>query len=86
MPSFKPKPHKKFHYADKKPVTLDSKHDERHECFQRNVEIEIPRLTNEKAEWRKKFKSAGCLEEKPDIKDRNNTRKAKIYSLAAQKK
>ena len=86
MPSFKPKPHKKIHFAEKNSVTIDSKHDEKLETFRVNIEEEIPRLNQEKADLKLRFESATTIDEKLDIKDQIKSLKSKIASLNAQKK
>jgi hypothetical protein len=86
MPSFKPKPHKRINFVEKNQVTLDSKHDEYLESFEKNAEVDIPELNREKEELKKRFGLAKTLEEKLDIKDRIRELKFRISDLEAKKK
>ena len=86
MPSFKPKPVKKFSGGNKTIITLDTKHDEMLDNFD-NIDNElVPDLITEKNNLKEKFNIAKTLEEQLDIKDKIKLLREKIKRLKSSKK
>ena len=86
MPSFKPKPVKKFSGGNKTIITLDTKHDEMLENFD-NIDNElVPSLVAEKNDLKERFNVAKTLEEQLDIRDKIKVLKDRIKQLKSSKK
>jgi len=86
MPNFKPKNTKKIILNNKNNVTLDSKHSELIEKFNK-IECEtIPDLKIERINLKEKLKQTKNLEERLDIKDKINNIKLEIKKLKNEKK
>jgi hypothetical protein len=89
MPSFKPKSIKKFKINRKSAITLDGKHKEFINDFNKDEVVTIPSLKSEKREIKKKLESLKDLitiEEKLDYEDRIQTINNTVKSLKLKKK
>ena len=70
MPNFKPKTKKKIKVSKKNNVTLDSKHTEQINKFERYKSVEIPKLKKEIQTLKKELKKVEQdIEKSMDIKD-----------------
>ena len=71
MPSFKPKSAKKIKYNKKSAVTLDTKHNEFLNEFNKDQEDRIPDLKLERQELRQQLKTQKLtIEQQLDIQDK----------------
>ncbi len=86
MPNFKPKAKKKLRVSDKASVTLDSKHSEKMQEFQRKYEIILPQLLEEKKALKHKLKTNISLDEQLEIKDRLREIRKEVVKIKKQKK
>lgn len=89
MPSFKPKNVKKIKIQKKNLVTLDNKHKEFLNEFERDENANIPILKEEKSNLKKKILEENdilTIEQKMDITDRISEIKESIKSLKNKKK
>ena len=85
MPNFKPKAKKKLRVSDKASVTLDSKHSEKMQEFQRKYEIILPQLREEKKILKIKLKRNIGLDEQLEINDRLRDIRKEIITIKKQK-
>jgi len=85
MPNFKPKAKKKLRVSDKASVTLDSKHSEKMQEFQRKYEIILPQLLEEKKALKNKLKIKVSLDEQLEIKDRLREIRKEVAIIKKQK-
>jgi hypothetical protein len=74
MPSFKPKTNKKISYNKKNAITLDNKHKEFINEFNRDEKDKIPQLQNEKKNLKESLQN-------PEITIEN---KLEIWALASR--
>ena len=89
MPSFKPKSIKKFKINRKSAITLDGKHKEFINDFNKDEVETIPSLKSEKREIKKRLESLKgsiTIEEKLDYEDRIETINNTVKSLKQKKK
>jgi hypothetical protein len=89
MPSFKPKPVKKIKISKKNSTTLDGKHREFINEFNKDETDKIPKLKQEKEELCKKMETqilSLSIEEKLDIKDRITEITCLLKNLKHKKK
>uniref|UniRef100_A0A6C0KIF3 Uncharacterized protein n=1 Tax=viral metagenome TaxID=1070528 RepID=A0A6C0KIF3_9ZZZZ len=87
MPSFKPKTKKKIKINKKSLVTLDNKHNELLERFERNEKEVLPKLNKQKREVELSLKNDSLtLEEQLDLKDNLSSLKKEIINIKREKK
>jgi hypothetical protein len=86
MPTFKPKTSKKIKYNKKSGVTLDTKHKEFLNEFNKDEHNLIPNLKLEKINLLKKIEDNIDFEEKLEIEDRIKEINEKIKELKCKKK
>ena len=87
MPSFKPKTTKKINVNQRDTITLDSKHNEFLEKFQRAEDDDIPKLKAKKKELQQILRTqALTLDKRLEIKDQIIEIKDQILSLKKEKK
>ena len=87
MPSFKPKTTKKISVDQRDTITLDSKHNEFLEKFQKAENDEIPKLKTKKKELQQILRTqALTLDKRLEIKDQILEIKEQISSLKKEKK
>jgi len=87
MPSFKPKTNKKIIYNKKNAVTLDNKHKEFLNEFNKDERDKIPELENEKVDLKEKLKQDNLnIETKLEITDRIKEINVTIKELKNKKK
>ena len=87
MPSFKPKTTKKINVNQRDTITLDSKHNEFLEKFQRAEDDDIPKLKAKKKELQQILRTqALTLDKRLEIKDKIIEIKDQILSLKKEKK
>jgi hypothetical protein len=87
MPSFKPKTNKKIIYNKKNAVTLDNKHKEFLNEFNKDERDKIPELENEKIDLKEKLKQDKLnIETKLEITDRIKEINVTIKELKNKKK
>ena len=87
MPSFKPKTTKKINVNQRDTITLDSKHNEFLEKFQRAEDDDIPKLKAKKKELQQILRTqALTLDKRLEIKDQIIEIRDKILSLKKEKK
>jgi len=86
MPIFKPKTNKKIKYNKKTLTTLDNKHKEFLNDFSKDENVNIPKLKNEKLEFKKQLENTLSLEDKLDIQDKINEINLLLKKLKLKKK
>jgi hypothetical protein len=87
MPSFKPKSAKKIKYNKKSAVTLDTKHKEFLNEFNKDEEDRIPDLKLEKQELTLQLKNKNItIEQRLDIQDKINDLNESIKEIKSKKK
>ena len=87
MPSFKPKTTKKINVDQRDTITLDSKHNEFLERFQKAENDEIPKLKTKKKELQEILRTQSLtLDNRLEIKDQIIEIKEQISSLKKEKK
>lgn len=87
MPSFKPKTTKKINVNQRDTITLDSKHNEFLEKFQRAEDDDIPKLKAKKKELQQILRTqALTLDKRLEIKDQIIEIRDQILSLKKEKK
>ena len=87
MPSFKPKSAKKIKYNKKSAVTLDIKHNEFLNEFNKDEEDRIPDLKLERQELKHQLKNQNLtIEQQLDIKDKINFLNETIKEIKSKKK
>ena len=87
MPSFKPKTTKKINVDQRDTITLDSKHNEFLEKFQRAEDDDIPKLKAKKKELQQILRTqALTLDKRLEIKDQIIEIRDQILSLKKEKK
>jgi hypothetical protein len=87
MPSFKPKTTKKIKYNKKSAVTLDTKHKEFLNEFNKDKEDRIPDLKQEKQELKLSLKNNNLtIEQRLDITDKINELNESIKEIKSKKK
>lgn len=87
MPSFKPKSTKKIKYNKKSAVTLDTKHKEFLNEFNKDEEDRIPDLKIEKQELKLQLKNKNItIEQRLDIQDKINDLNESIKEIKSKKK
>jgi hypothetical protein len=87
MPSFKPKTNKKISYNKKNAITLDNKHKEFINEFNRDEKDKIPQLQNEKKNLKESLQNPEItIENKLEIMDEIKEITAKIKELKNKKK
>jgi hypothetical protein len=87
MPSFKPKSAKKIKYNKKSAVTLDTKHKEFLNEFNKDEEDRIPDLKLEKQELKLQLKNKNItIEQRLDIQDKINDLNDSIKEIKSKKK
>jgi len=80
MPMFKPKNTKKIIICHKSNITLDTKHKQMVDKFEKNTNVDLPKLLSEKIILKQKLKNTTNIEEKLEIQDNiiNITNKIKL--------
>jgi hypothetical protein len=86
MPSFKPKPSKKIKYNKKSSITLDTKHKEFLNEFNKDERSLLPNLKLERKNLLKKIEDKIYFEECLDIKDRIKEINEQIQEIKLKKK
>jgi hypothetical protein len=87
MPSFKPKTNKNISYSKKNTITLDNKHKEFINEFNKDERDKIPQLQKEKQELKEKLNNPEIsIENKLEITDRLKEISLKIKELKNKKK
>jgi len=87
MPSFKPKSVKKIKYNKKSAVTLDTKHKEFLNEFNKDEQDRIPDLKLEKQELKQQLKNKNLtIEQQLDIQDKINDINESIKEIKSKKK
>ena len=89
MPGFKPKSNKKIKFNKKTAITLDTKHKEFLNEFNKDENYTIPELKFERQEYKKKLEQelhALTIEQKLDLEDKINDITEKIKDLKTKKK
>ena len=85
MPNFKPKANKKIKINKKSTVTLDSKHNEKMNEFQKISDITIPNLKKRKKLLKNKLTTIQNIEERLNIEDEIKDIKIKISRIKKEK-
>tara|TARA_Y100001970_G_C14211561_1_gene847245 strand:- start:183 stop:1298 length:1116 start_codon:yes stop_codon:yes gene_type:complete len=86
MPNFKPKSKKKIKVSSKNTLTLDNKHTEKINEFQKNKNNEIPKLKEEIKEIKKQINNEINIEKKLDLNDNLKSLKKQIKTLKKKEK
>ena len=87
MPSFKPKANKKILVSKNSNVTVDSKHQEKMVEFKYNETMIIPKLKQERKEFKSKLKEKNLsIDEKLELKDKIHTHTKQITKYEQQRK
>ena len=86
MPSFKPKTSKKIKYNKKSSITLDTKHKEFLNEFNKDEHNLVPNLKLERKILLKKIEDKIYFEERLDIKDRIKEINEQIHEIKLKKK
>lgn len=86
MPAFKPKANKKIKHDEKSTVTLDHKHKEMLEQFQKNKDSVIPELKEKRNILKQRLKNAKTTDERLELQDEINKLKIDIKKLVKQEK
>jgi len=86
MPSFKPKSAKKIKYNKKSSITLDTKHNEFLNEFNKDIEDRIPELKLEKHILKQSLQKDITIEQQLDIEDKINEINQKLKEIKLKKK
>ena len=87
MPSFKPKTNKKISYNKKNAITLDNKHKEFINEFNKDEKDKIPQLQQQKKNLKESLKKSEItIENQLEIKDELKEINEKIKELKNKKK
>ena len=86
MPNFKPKTKKKIKMSKKGNVTLDSKHTEQINKFEKYKKEEIPRLKREIQTLKKELNEINNIERNMEIKDQIKQKKFTVKKLKKEEK
>ena len=86
MPNFKPKTLKKISVDEKKTITLDGKHTEIINKFNKELYEDIPKLKNQIQEKKKKILNISTIDEKIELENEIIELKKKIKQIKKKKK